>query len=203
VEKHPMILLIDNYDSFTWNVVHLLQDAGCEVKVARNDEISVDEAMAMGAQAVILSPGPCTPEQAGISIALVKACHGARKPLLGICLGHQAIAAAFGGNIARAEKLMHGKTSRIRHQGNGLFAGLPDPFTAARYHSLVARGGSLPDSLEITARAEDDGEIMGLKVKGAPVFGVQFHPESIATDHGLLMVENLLLLAGISKGRAA
>ncbi len=198
-----MILLIDNYDSFTWNVVHLLQDAGAEVKIVRNDEIDVDEAMAMGAQAIILSPGPCTPQQAGICIPLVKACHGARKPLLGICLGHQAIAAAFGGNIARAEKLMHGKISRIRHQGQGLFAGLPDPFTAARYHSLVARGGSLPDNLEITARAEDDGEIMGLKVKGAPIFGVQFHPESIATEHGLLMVENFLSLAGIAKGRAA
>jgi anthranilate synthase component 2 len=190
-----MILLIDNYDSFTFNLFHLIGELGEKVSVVRNDALSAVEALAMGPEAVILSPGPCTPNEAGICLDLVAAAAEARMPVFGVCLGMQSIAQSFGGEIRRAGKLMHGKTSEITHAGEGVFAGLPSPFTATRYHSLVAERTSLSNALTITARAGDDDEIMGIAHRELPIAGVQFHPESIATEHGARMISNFLKIA--------
>jgi anthranilate synthase component 2 len=190
-----LILVIDNYDSFTWNLVHFLQELGGEVHVARNDALSAADALASGAEAILISPGPGAPEEAGISIELVRACAATGRPLLGVCLGHQAIAAAFGGAIIRAPQPMHAKVSAIAHDGAGVFAGLPSPFPAARYHSLVADAASLPAALEVSARAED-GTIQGLRHRRLPIHGVQFHPESVASGHGHALLRNFLELAG-------
>jgi len=187
-----MILLIDNYDSFTFNLFHLIGELGETVRVVRNDAMSAVEALALGPEAVILSPGPCTPNEAGICLDLVAAAAETRTPLFGVCLGMQSIAQGFGGDIRRAGKLMHGKTSEILHDGTGVFAGIPSPFTATRYHSLVAERASLSNALTITARAADDDEIMGIAHNDLPIAGVQFHPESIATDHGARMIANFL-----------
>jgi anthranilate synthase component 2 len=176
-----MILVLDNYDSFTWNLVHYLQQLGMAVEVVRNDAITVPQALASGAQAFLISPGPCTPNEAGISLDLVAACAAERRPLLGVCLGHQAIGQHFGGRVVRAAELMHGKTSPILHDGSGVFADLPSPFTATRYHSLVV--DDVPPALHITARTAD-GTVMGFSHADLPIHGVQFHPESIATEHG-------------------
>lgn len=190
-----MILVIDNYDSFTWNLVHLIGGLGRPVKVVRNDALSAREALASGAQAIVLSPGPGTPDTAGICVETVRLAAETAMPLFGVCLGLQSIAAAFGGSVVRAGRQMHGKTSRITHEGAGLFAGLPSPFTATRYHSLVAQRSDLPNSLKITASTEDDGEIMALEHAAAPIAGVQFHPESIASEFGFALFENFLALA--------
>jgi len=192
-----MILVIDNYDSFTYNLVHYLNELGAETEVVRNDQISVADALAQRPEAVLLSPGPCTPNEAGICLALLAAAPD-DLPILGVCLGHQAIGQVFGGDVVRAKTLMHGKTSQIRHEGKGLFAGLPEGFTATRYHSLSVARDSLPAALEITAWA-DDGEIMGLQHRTRPVFGVQFHPESIATQGGHDLLGNFLDLAGVKR----
>jgi anthranilate synthase component 2 len=191
-----MILVLDNYDSFTWNLVHYLQELGATVEVVRNDAIGVGQAMSGGADAFLISPGPCTPNEAGISLDLVAACAEAGKPLLGVCLGHQAIGQSFGGTVARARQLMHGKTSLVSHDGTGLFEGLPSPFTATRYHSLIVEEGDLPASLIVNARSED-GTIMGFRHESLPIHGVQFHPESIATEHGHAMLANFMRAAGI------
>ena len=191
-----MILVIDNYDSFTWNIVHYLQELGSAVEVVRNDAIGVGQAMTSGADAFLISPGPCTPKEAGISLDLVAACAEAGKPLLGVCLGHQSIGQSFGGTVARARQLMHGKTSLVSHDGTGLFNGLPSPFTATRYHSLSVEEGDLPADLVVNARTKD-GTIMGLRHKTLPIHGVQFHPESIATEHGHAMLANFLRIAGL------
>jgi len=192
-----MILVIDNYDSFTYNLVHYLNELGAETEVVRNDQISVGDALALRPEAVLLSPGPCTPNEAGICLALLAAAPD-DLPILGVCLGHQAIGQVFGGDVVRAKTLMHGKTSQIRHEGKGLFAGLPEGFTATRYHSLSVARDSLPTALEITAWA-DDGEIMGLQHRTRPVFGVQFHPESIATECGYDLLANFLDIAGVKR----
>jgi anthranilate synthase component 2 len=189
-----MILVIDNYDSFTWNLVHYLQMMGAQVEVVRNDAISAGEALSSGAQAFLISPGPCTPNEAGISLELVAACAEAGKPLLGVCLGHQAIGQHFGGNVVRAKQLMHGKTSPVSHDGSGLFEGLPSPFTATRYHSLVVE--NIPAELIVNATA-DDAAVMGFRHAALPIHGVQFHPESIATEHGHAMLANFMRLAGM------
>jgi anthranilate synthase component II len=191
-----MILVIDNYDSFTWNLVHYLQELGASVEVVRNDAIGVGQAMSSGADAFLISPGPCTPNEAGISLDLVAACAEQGRPLLGVCLGHQSIGQSFGGTVARAGKLMHGKTSLVSHDGTGLFVGLPSPFTATRYHSLIIEEGDLPASLLVNARSED-GTIMGFRHESLPIHGVQFHPESIATEHGHAMLANFLRIAGL------
>ncbi|GAB4139110.1 MAG: aminodeoxychorismate/anthranilate synthase component II [Sphingomonadales bacterium] len=191
-----MLLLIDNYDSFTYNLYHYLGELGAEVAVCRNDQIDVAGVRAMQPAAIILSPGPCTPNEAGICLDLIAAV-AAEIPLLGVCLGHQAIGQAFGGRVVRAPQVMHGKTSAIRHDGKGVFAGLPNPFTATRYHSLIVARDSLPDCLEIAAESKD-GLIMGLRHREWPLHGVQFHPESIATDHGHALLANFLTLAGIA-----
>ena len=187
--------MIDNYDSFTWNLVQYLQTLGAEVKVVRNDELSVEEIARLAPERIVISPGPCTPNEAGVSLAVVRVL-GATTPLLGVCLGHQSIGQAYGGDVVRAGRIMHGKTSRIRHQGRGVFAGLPDGYEATRYHSLVVDGATLPEALEITAWTEnDDGsveEIMGLRHREHPVEGVQFHPESILTEHGHALLKNFL-----------
>ena len=196
-----MILVIDNYDSFTWNIVHYLRELGAEVEVARNDALSVGEALAAGAAALLISPGPCTPNEAGISLDLVAACADAEKPLLGVCLGHQAIGQHFGGRVVRGG-LMHGKTSPVEHDGSGVFAGLPSPFTATRYHSLVVPEDGLPVCLAINARGPD-ATVMGFRHKSLPIHGVQFHPESIATEHGHALLANFLKLAGIEPEAAA
>jgi len=188
------ILVIDNYDSFTWNIVHYLKGIGAKVRVARNDALSADDALASGADAIVISPGPGTPDEAGISLATVAACASARRPLLGICLGHQAIAQAFGGRIAPAPAVMHGKASAIAHDGSGLFAGLPSPFTGARYHSLVVGRPSLPDAIIVNAEAED-GTVQGLRHRDLPIHGVQFHPESIASEHGHRLLRSFVALA--------
>lgn len=188
-----MILVIDNYDSFTWNLVHYLMELGTEVQVVRNDALSARDAVASNAQAFLISPGPCTPNEAGISLDLVAACADLRKPLLGVCLGHQAIGQHFGGSVVRGG-LMHGKTSPVSHDGTGLFEGLPSPFTATRYHSLIVT--DIPDDLAVNATA-DDAHVMGFRHKELPIHGVQFHPESIATEHGHAMLANFLKLAGI------
>jgi anthranilate synthase component 2 len=191
-----MILVIDNYDSFTWNLVHYLQELGTTVEVVRNDAIGVGQAMTSGADAFLISPGPCTPNEAGISLDLVAACAREGRPLLGVCLGHQSIGQSFGGTVARARQLMHGKTSLVSHDGTGLFEGLPSPFTATRYHSLIVEEADLPADLIVNARSED-GTIMGVRHKTLPIHGVQFHPESIATEHGHAMLANFLRLAGL------
>jgi anthranilate synthase component 2 len=187
-----MILVIDNYDSFTWNLVHYLMELGAEVEVVRNDALSATQAMASGAQGFLISPGPCTPNEAGISLDLVAAAADAKAPLLGVCLGHQAIGQHFGGQVVRGG-LMHGKTSPVTHDGSGLFAGLPSPFTATRYHSLIVT--DIPDSLVVNATS-DDGHVMGFRHAELPIHGVQFHPESIATEHGHAMLANFLALCG-------
>jgi len=195
-----MILVIDNYDSFTWNLVHYLMELGVEVRVVRNDALSTAEAMASNAHGFLISPGPKTPDEAGISLELVAACAETRRPLLGVCLGHQAIGQHFGGQVVRGG-LMHGKTSPVHHDGTGLFAGLPSPFTATRYHSLIV--DPVPPGLIVNATA-DDGSVMGLRHPELPIHGVQFHPESIATEHGHAMLANFVALAGLAPaGRAA
>ena len=190
-----MVLMIDNYDSFTWNLVQYLQALGAEVKVVRNDELSVAQVAALAPERIVISPGPCTPNEAGMSVDVIREL-GARVPILGVCLGHQAIGQAYGGDVVRAKTIMHGKTSRIRHEGQGVFAGLPDGYEATRYHSLVVRRETLPDCLEVTAWTDnDDGsfdEIMGLRHREHPVEGVQFHPESILTEHGHALLKNFL-----------
>jgi len=191
-----MLLLIDNYDSFTYNLVHFLGDLGARCAVHRNDQITVDEAMALKPDGIVLSPGPCTPNEAGICMDLIKAAAKAQVPLFGVCLGHQAIGQVFGGKVVRAQQIMHGKTSPIHHTGKGVFAGLPDPFTATRYHSLVVEKNSIPSCLEVTAWTQNaDGgidEVMGLRHKALPIEGVQFHPESILTEHGHDLLRNFL-----------
>ena len=193
----PSILVVDNYDSFTWNLVHYLREIGAEVEVARNDTLSAAEAVAARPGAVLISPGPGIPDGAGISLDLVAACAEARLPLLGVCLGHQAIAQHFGGRIARAPRIMHGKVSAIEHDGSGVFAGLPSPFAATRYHSLTVPAESLPASLIVNARAED-GTIQGFRHASLPIHGVQFHPESIASEHGHVLLANFLELATLA-----
>ncbi len=185
-----MLLMIDNYDSFTYNLVQYFGELGQEVQVYRNDEISIEQIAALKPAHLVISPGPCTPNEAGVSVAAIKQFAG-QIPILGVCLGHQSIGQAFGGKIVHAKQLMHGKTSEIHHKNIGVFAGLPDPFTATRYHSLVIERESLPECLEITAWT-DDGEIMGVRHKTLAVEGVQFHPESILTEHGHAMLENFL-----------
>ncbi|WP_374763906.1 anthranilate synthase component II [Yunchengibacter salinarum] len=189
-----MILLIDNYDSFTYNLFHYIKELGVDVRVFRNDAISVDDALALRPAGVVLSPGPSDPDHAGICLDMVHAAADHRLPLLGVCLGHQAIGQAFGGQVTRADRVMHGKTSPIRHKGKGVFAGLENPFTATRYHSLVVARESLPKCLTITAESADDGLIMGLQHKKLPIHGVQFHPESIASEHGHALLKNFCSL---------
>ncbi len=189
-----MFLLVDNYDSFTYNLYHFLGELGARITVKRNDALTADEALEMEPQGIILSPGPCDPDQAGICLELVAKAAG-RLPLLGVCLGHQAIGQAFGGRVVRAPHPMHGKLSPIRHEADGVFEGLPSPLSATRYHSLTVERDSLPDSLEVTAETED-GTIMGLKHRELPVHGVQFHPESIASEHGHALLHNFLAIAG-------
>ena len=189
-----MILVIDNYDSFTWNLVHYLMELGAEVEVVRNDALSAGQAITSGAQGFLISPGPCTPNEAGISLDLVAAAADAGMPLLGVCLGHQAIGQHFGGRVVRGG-LMHGKTSPVTHDSSGVFAGLPSPFTATRYHSLIV--DDIPASLVVNARS-DDGHVMGFRHTALPIHGVQFHPESIATEHGHALLANFLRLCGIA-----
>jgi len=189
-----MILVIDNYDSFTWNLVQYLKEIGAEVRVARNDAISAADAMASGAGAILISPGPGAPDEAGISLELVAACAEGARPLLGVCLGHQAIGQHFGGRVTRAPAPMHGKVSEIAHDGGGVFAGLPSPFPATRYHSLCIAPWSLPDELIANAHAED-GTVQGFRHCSLPIHGVQFHPESIASAHGHALLGNFLALA--------
>ncbi len=186
-----MLLLIDNYDSFTWNLVHFLGELGARVKVVRNDAIDVQQAMGAGATGFVLSPGPCDPARAGICLALTRAAAEARMPLLGVCLGHQTIGEAFGGRVVQADEIVHGKVHEITHDGSGLFAGLPAPLRATRYHSLVVERESLPDCLEVNAGLPD-GTIMGLRHRSLPIHGVQFHPESIASQHGHDLLKNFL-----------
>ena len=187
------ILVIDNYDSFTWNLVHYLMELGAEVEVVRNDAISAAQAIDSGARGFLISPGPCTPTEAGISLDLVAACADAAKPLLGVCLGHQSIGQHFGGQVVRGG-LMHGKTSPVTHDGTGIFAGLPSPFIATRYHSLIV--DDVPQDLVVNCTS-DDGHVMGFRHKQLPIHGVQFHPESIATEHGHEMLANFLRIAGL------
>jgi anthranilate synthase component 2 len=192
-----MILVVDNYDSFTWNLVHYLAELGAETRVVRNDDLTAAEAWALKPEAVLLSPGPCTPNEAGICLDIL-ATASLDMPIFGVCLGHQAMGQAFGGEVIRAKALMHGKTSPIEHQGRSVFTGLPSPFTATRYHSLAVRRETLPDVLEVTAWTAD-GEIMGLAHRTRPIHGVQFHPESIATEHGHDLLANFLDLANIKR----
>jgi anthranilate synthase component 2 len=190
-----MLLMIDNYDSFTFNLVQYLQALGAEVEVVRNDALSVDGIEKLRPERIVISPGPCTPNEAGVSVAVIERL-GSRMPILGVCLGHQSIGQAYGGDVVRAGRIMHGKTSAIRHQGKGVFAGLPDGYEATRYHSLVVDKATLPQALEVTAWTEnEDGsveEIMGLRHREHPVEGVQFHPESILTEHGHALLKNFL-----------
>tara|TARA_R110002074_G_scaffold13828_6_gene48838 strand:- start:1532 stop:2143 length:612 start_codon:yes stop_codon:yes gene_type:complete len=187
----PLLLLIDNYDSFTYNLVHYLGALGADVAVHRNDTLSVADALAMKPEGILLSPGPCDPDQAGICLALTLAAAEARVPLLGVCLGHQALGQAFGGKVVRAEDIVHGKIGQMHHDGTGVFAGLPTPFAATRYHSLVVERDSLPTCLHVTAALED-GTIMGLQHRELPLHGVQFHPESIRSEHGSALLQNFL-----------
>ncbi len=189
-----MILVIDNYDSFTWNLVHYLMELGAEVEVVRNDQISAGQAISSGAKAFLISPGPCTPNEAGISLDLVAAAADARLPLLGVCLGHQAIGQHFGGRVVRGH-LMHGKTSPVSHDGTGLFAGIPSPFIATRYHSLIVE--DIPADLIVNATSDDEA-VMAFRHATLPIHGVQFHPESIATEHGHAMLANFMKLAGLT-----
>lgn len=191
-----MILLIDNYDSFTYNLVHYLGELGADVKVHRNDALNVQEAMALNPSAILLSPGPCDPSQAGICLALTAAAAETKTPLMGVCLGHQTIGEAFGGKVVRCHEIVHGKMGKMKHTGKGLFEGLPSPFDATRYHSLIVERESLPSELEITAELED-GTIMGLQHKTLPIHGVQFHPESIASEHGHKLLQNFMNLAKV------
>ena len=195
-----MLLLIDNYDSFTYNLVHFLGELGADCEVRRNDKIAVTEAIGLKPKAIVLSPGPCTPNEAGICLDLIKAAAGESIPLLGVCLGHQAIGQAFGGKVIRAPLPLHGKLSAIRHEGQGLFANLPGRFNVTRYHSLIVERATLPSTLEVTAETTD-GIIMGLQHKTLPIHGVQFHPESIASEHGHDLLANFLRLAGLSPRR--
>lgn len=190
-----LILLLDNYDSFTYNLYHYLGELGAEVLVRRHDQVSVEEAMAFEPDAIVISPGPCDPDKAGISLDLVRAASGVC-PILGVCLGHQTIAQAFGGKIIRAPALMHGKVSNVHHQGDALFNDIPSPFIATRYHSLIAEEASLPDCLSVTARTED-GTIMAVHHRDLPIFGVQFHPESIETKQGHRLLQNFLSLVPV------
>jgi anthranilate synthase component 2 len=192
-----MILLLDNYDSFTYNLYQYLSELGAEVLVKRNDELSVGDVSALAPEQIVISPGPCTPNEAGISVALIREL-GEQVPILGVCLGHQAIGAAYGGAVVRAPKVMHGKLSAIHHRGAGVFAGLPEPFQATRYHSLIVRRDDLPECLEVTAWT-DDGLIMGLRHREHPVEGVQFHPESIMTDAGKALLKNFLYSSAARK----
>ena len=189
-----MILVIDNYDSFTWNLVHYLMELGAAVEVVRNDDMSAGQALSSGAEAFLISPGPKTPNEAGVSLELVAACAEAGKPLLGVCLGHQTIGQHFGGTVARGG-LMHGKTSPVTHDGSGLFEGLPSPFQATRYHSLIVE--NVPPSLVVNATS-DDGHVMGFRHATLPIHSVQFHPESIATEHGHAMLANFMRIAGMN-----
>ncbi|MEQ9144693.1 MAG: aminodeoxychorismate/anthranilate synthase component II [Parvibaculaceae bacterium] len=197
-----MLLLIDNYDSFTYNLVHFLGDVGARCEVFRNDQISVADALALKPEAVVISPGPCDPDKAGICLDLVEACADHKIPLLGVCLGHQSIGQTFGARIVRAPELMHGKMSLIHHEGIGVFKGLPNPFEATRYHSLTIAPETLPDCLKVTARTED-GIIMGVQHTSLPIHGVQFHPESIASEHGRDLLANFLDLAGVKRAVSA
>jgi anthranilate synthase component 2 len=192
-----MLLLIDNYDSFTFNLYHFLGDLGVEAVVKRNDALSVQDVFAMRPDAVVLSPGPCTPNEAGICLPLIAAAAEAKLPLLGVCLGHQAIGQQFGGQVIRAPVPVHGKVWEVTHEGQGVFAGLPSPFHATRYHSLVVERSSLPAELEITAETAD-GLIMGLRHRDLPIHGVQFHPESIASEHGHALLKNFLDTARVA-----
>jgi anthranilate synthase component 2 len=185
------VFLLDNYDSFTYNLVHYVNELGYKVEVARNDELTVDQVLVKKPSAIIISPGPCDPDAAGITLDLIKAAAKASVPLFGVCLGHQAIAQAFGGKVIRADLPMHGKISEMHHEGKTLFKGLPSPFKATRYHSLVVEKSSFPNDLEITAHTQD-GTIMALSHKTLPIHGVQFHPESIASEHGHKMIDNFL-----------
>lgn len=193
-----MLLLIDNYDSFTYNLVHFLGELGAEARVVRNDKITVADAMALAPQAIVLSPGPCTPNEAGICLELIEKA-GSTIPILGVCLGHQAMGQVYGGKVIRAPHLMHGKLSSVANTGKGVFKGLPRTFEATRYHSLIVERDSLPDCLEVTA--ETGGLIMGMQHKTLPVHGVQFHPESIASEHGHALLANFLELAGMAPRR--
>lgn len=189
-----MILVIDNYDSFTWNLVQYLGELGAEMLVHRNDELSADEIEALDPEAIVLSPGPCTPAEAGVSVEVIRKL-GSRVPILGVCLGHQAIGAAYGSQVVRGPRLMHGKTSPIAHTGQGIFEGLPSPMTVARYHSLVVEPESIPPELEVIARTDEVGfenEIQAIRHRQHPVWGVQFHPESIASEHGMTLLRNFL-----------
>jgi len=192
--RENMLLLIDNYDSFTYNLAHYLGELGAEVDVRRNDALSADDALALKPSHIVLSPGPCTPNEAGICLNLIGKAAKAKVPLLGVCLGHQAIGQAFGGEVVRAAP-MHGKTSAIHHKGQSVFHGLPSPFTATRYHSLIVARDGLPKELAITAETED-GTVMGLMHASLPIHGVQFHPESIATEHGHALLKNFLAVTG-------
>jgi anthranilate synthase component 2 len=194
-----MLLVLDNYDSFTYNLVQYAGELGADPVVYRNDALGVEEALALEPAAIVISPGPCTPREAGISVPLVRAAAAAGVPLLGVCLGHQAIGEAFGGDVVRADRLMHGKTTMVAHTGHPLFATLPSPFEAMRYHSLVVAPGTLPGELELTAWSDDrpaGSEIMALCHRELPIYGVQFHPESVGTDHGKRILSNFLTLAG-------
>jgi anthranilate synthase component 2 len=186
-----MLLLIDNYDSFTYNLVHYLGSLGTEIEIRRNDAIDVQEAMAMKPSGILLSPGPCDPDQAGICLALTKAAAETRTPLMGVCLGHQTIGQAFGGKIQRCHEIVHGKMGTMHHTGKGLFTGLPTPYEATRYHSLIVERETLPEALEVTAELED-GTIMGLQHRDLPIHGVQFHPESIRSEHGHALLQNFV-----------
>lgn len=192
-----MILLIDNYDSFTYNLVHYLGELGANVLVKRNDALDVQAAMALNPDAILLSPGPCDPAQAGICLALTQAAAETKTPLLGVCLGHQTIGEAFGGKVVRCHEIVHGKMGQMKHTGKGVFTNLPSPFVATRYHSLIVARDGLPDCLDITAELED-GTIMGLQHKTLPIHGVQFHPESVASEHGHKLLENFLNLAKVT-----
>jgi len=191
-----MLLLIDNYDSFTYNLFHYLGELGAETVVRRNDELDVQAAMGLNPSAIVLSPGPCTPNEAGICLALIHAAAETRTPLLGVCLGHQAVGQAFGGKVARAGEIVHGKLGTMHHTDAGVFRGLPSPFNATRYHSLIVERASLPDALAVTAELAD-GTIMGLEHRSLPIHGVQFHPESIASEHGRKLLGNFLDLARV------
>jgi anthranilate synthase component 2 len=197
-----MILVIDNYDSFTFNLVHYLLELGAETKVVRNDMLTAADAIALQPQAILLSPGPCSPNEAGVCLSLIAAAAQARLPLLGVCLGHQALGQAFGGTVVRAPQVMHGKTSVMTHDGTGVFQGLPSPFKATRYHSLIVRDADVPACFAVNARSPD-GHIMGMRHTELPLHGVQFHPESIATEHGHALLANFLTLAGMTPKRLA
>ncbi|WP_137679317.1 anthranilate synthase component II [Aurantiacibacter suaedae] len=196
--SQPDILVVDNYDSFTFNLVHYVMELGAKVEVVRNDALTAAEALATGAKGILISPGPCTPNEAGISLDLVAACADAERPLMGVCLGHQSIGQHFGGMVTRGG-LMHGKTSAVTHDGTGLFAGLPSPYTATRYHSLIVE--DIPECLVVNATSEtpgiDGAAVMGFRHESLPIHGVQFHPESIATEHGHALLANFLRITGL------